>query len=124
MRIEPGFLVEFSERPGEPAHIAIVQRIWPDESLQLFVMHFQAATNVRAALKEQCRVLMGPSQYETVEMRIKRLEDTVNFLMAHANVEATPEPEEEDTPEKGVQSRHKRPWPKGTKHAIADPVPD
>lgn len=135
-RIEPGSLVEFNERVGDPAYIGIVQSVWPDGSLQLFVLHFQAAANVRSASRSQCKLIMGPSQHETIYQRIQRLEDTVNFLMSHP-VEPTPEEElKEGTlarttfADEEKEKTAKKPWPKAkrTEHtmadAVADPVPD
>lgn len=134
--IEPGSIVEFNERQGDPAYIAVVQHVWPDQSLQLFVFQFQAAANVRAAPRDQCKLLMGPGQYESTETRIRRLEDTVNFLMQHppatkgrliSDVAPTSEDEPEDELDAVTKTTlaytEKKPWPK-SKRAVADPVPD
>lgn len=101
--MQPGSIVIYTPRDGDESYVALVQSVWPDDSLQLFVLHHQASANVRSALASQCHLVMGPDLVADLAFRVNRLEDLVNFMIERQNAGplkgATPKPAPEPEPE-------------------------
>jgi hypothetical protein len=103
--MEIGSLVQYTVREGEPPVPAIVMGIWPDNTIQLYVFHFEAVSHVRAAHPSQVAEPPNPLQddIEALKLRVEALE-----------IEAV-EPEAVGVAEAGVEStsgRKRRSWPK------------
>jgi hypothetical protein len=65
--MQTGTIVTYKQHPEDnydPGFPAIVMREWPDGGLQLYVLQFDTATNIRAAHPTQVTVMVDPERLE------------------------------------------------------------
>jgi hypothetical protein len=75
-----GALVSYRPREGEPAYPAIVMQSWPDDSVELHVIHHDAGSHIRSASPAEFDVVFDPTQRDTDAETIQQLTNRISDL--------------------------------------------